>query len=215
MTYMASFNALQLAAYHGDIARMKHFLDQGASITERDADGWSVLEYAATNSRYTAMWWLLTDAGAILSKEGNNAHDTIWDTLQFPSQNSYAAQSPLATELSALLKVMVMLEDAPSTFVARLSPKHAKLCTQGWQLRAHLPSYRDRQKAKIVAHCPLPSVLQVLVISYAATTPEDMWANGLRVEAPKEKRARDAEPEAERGSHTSRRSARLRQKHVD
>jgi hypothetical protein len=31
-----------------------------------------------------------------------------------------------------------------------------------------------------VEHCPLPAVLQILVVAYAAPTPTDIWTNGLR-----------------------------------
>jgi translation elongation factor EF-4 len=93
-------------------------------------------------------------------------------------------------ELSSLLKVMVMLEDAPVDFFAILSPHDAKICTRGRQLRAQLPSYLVQQRAAVVAHCNLPAVLQSLVAAYAATTPEDMWADGLRVQAPRAKRRR-------------------------
>jgi hypothetical protein len=69
---------------------------------------------------------------------------------------------------------MVMLDDAPATLITWLSPQHAELCTRDKKLRAQLPVYFKQQRAKIVAHCPLPTVLQTLVIAYATTTPEDM-----------------------------------------
>jgi hypothetical protein len=49
-------------------------------------------------------------------------------------------------------------------------------------LQAKLPSYLEQQRATIVANCPLPAVLQSLVIDYAAPTPEDMWTDGLRIQ---------------------------------
>jgi hypothetical protein len=76
---------------------------------------------------------------------------------------------------------MVMLDDAPATFTTWLSPQHAEFCTRGKELRAQLLVYLKQQRAKIVAHCPLPTVLQTLVIAYAASTPEDMWTDGLLV----------------------------------
>jgi hypothetical protein len=128
---------------------------------------------------------------------GNDILETVWDYLYL--QNGDAYNYP--AELSALLKVMVMLEDAPATFIARLLPQHAELCRQGRQLRAQLPSYLGQQRATIVADCTLPGVLQSLVIGYAAITPEDMWADGLRVKAPKAKRARAVLPVGNVGSH--------------
>jgi hypothetical protein len=79
-----------------------------------------------------------------------------------------------AAELSSLLKVMVLLEDAPAGFIGLLSPQHVDICTRGQQLRAQLPSYLEQQRAAVVAHCPLPGVLQSLVAAYTVTTPEDM-----------------------------------------
>jgi hypothetical protein len=83
----------------------------------------------------------------------------------------------------SLLKVMVMLGDAPADFIAKLTPPHAELCTRGRKLRAQLPSHLNHQQALITTYCPLPAVLQSLVVAYALTTPEDMWADGLRISA--------------------------------
>jgi hypothetical protein len=85
---------------------------------------------------------------------------------------------------------MVMLEDTPADFVDDALPQHADICTRGRKLRAQLPSFLEQQRAAVVAHCSLPDVLQSLVAAYAVTTPEDMWADGLRVQAPRAKRAR-------------------------
>jgi hypothetical protein len=94
-----------------------------------------------------------------------------------------------------LLKVMVMLDDAPQFFLSLLTlltPHHAELYTRGRQHRAQLPSYLEQQLAIIIEHCPVPTVLQSLVAEYAATTPEDMWTDGLRIQAPQPKRPRAA-----------------------
>jgi hypothetical protein len=115
-----------------------------------------------------------------------------------------------ADALASLLKVMVLLTDAPPDFVAKLSPMHAELATRGRQLRAQLPSYLEQQRALVVAHCPLPAALQPLVYGLAVPTPEDMWTEGLRVRAPRPKRQRAGELDV--GSVPLRRSVRLRQK---
>jgi hypothetical protein len=51
--------------------------------------------------------------------------------------------------LSELLKVMVMLEDAPTAFIVipNLPPQYTDICTRGRQLRAQLPSYLEQQRA--------------------------------------------------------------------
>lgn len=111
------------------------------------------------------MRWLLVEERARISEVGNQAHFTVWNNLNLKNWTLDAA------ELSALLKVMVMLEDAPASFIERLIPEHAELCRQGRQFRAQFPSYLGQQRARIVAHCPLPTVLQSLVVAYAKTTP--------------------------------------------
>jgi hypothetical protein len=95
--------------------------------------------------------------------------------------SSIKHQDADADALASLLKVMVLLADAPPDFVAQLSPAHAELATRGQQLCAQLPSYLEQQRALVVAHCPLPAVLQPIVYGLAAPTPEDMWTEGLRV----------------------------------
>jgi hypothetical protein len=119
-------------------------------------------------------------------------------------------------ELFSLLKVMVMLGDVPYDTIAKLLPQPAELCTRGRQLRAQLPSYLVQQRAAVVAHCNLPDVLQSLVAAYTATTPEDMWTDGLRVQAPRAKRGRTKVNKEDEGQSEDalpiRRSLRLRQK---
>jgi hypothetical protein len=62
----------------------------------------------------------------------------------------------------------------------------------------------------------LPAVLRSVVAAYAATTPEDMWADGMRMQVPRARRGRtkadmDNEEEGE-DAPLLRRSLRLRQK---
>jgi hypothetical protein len=78
---------------------------------------------------------------------------------------------------------MVMLDDAPPAFVAKLSPAYAEIATRGRQYRAQLPSYLEQQRATVVEHCPPLPVLLPIVADYDAATLEDMWTDGLRVEA--------------------------------
>jgi hypothetical protein len=128
-------------------------------------------------------------------------------------------------ELSSLLRVMVMLEDAPESFttagLSLYNARFAEIAMQGRQLRAQLPSHLEQQQAAVVTDCPLPAVLQRLVVDYAVTTPEDMWTDGLRIKASRAKRVRGA-PKVKKSKEEQevddevatfpRRSQRLRQK---
>jgi hypothetical protein len=109
---------------------------------------------------------------------------------------------------------MVMLDDAPPYFVAKLSYAHAEIATRGRQYRVQLPSYLEQQRAMVVAHCPLPAVLQPLVGAYAALTLEDMCAGGLRVQqVDRPKRPRMMMAGADSDAEVQiRRSLRLREK---
>jgi hypothetical protein len=130
----------------------------------------------------------------------------VWGSLEKAEINADA------DALASLLKVMVLLADAPPDFVAKLSPAHAELATRGQQLRAQLPSYLEQQRALVVEHCPLPAALQPIVYGLAAPTPEDMWTDGLRIRASRPKRPRVEGEEDAEGSVPLRRSARLSQK---
>jgi hypothetical protein len=160
------------AALHGDIARMKRLLAEGADINEVDTyNGCGVVCFAAWGRQFAALSWLFVEGGASINQVGNFANETVWAFID--------PQSADAAELSSLLKVMVMLDDAPAHFVSRCSPYHAELCERGRQMRAHLPFYLGQQAGTIAATCPLPDVLERLVFAYAATTREDMWTDGL------------------------------------
>jgi hypothetical protein len=141
--------------------------------------------------------------------ESDHYGGTVWGKM-------YVLSDDESVELLSLLKFMVMVEVAPAEFIMRLSPRGTEICTRGWQLRSQLPSYREQQQAAVVTHCPLPVVLQSLVTEYAATTLEDMWTDGLRVQVPWAKRARAREAgagEAEgQDAPLPLRSLRLRQK---
>jgi hypothetical protein len=96
----------------------------------------------------------------------------------------------IETALDTLLNFMELFGDPPEELFSTLKPQHAELTARGKQLREQLPSYLEQQRASIVAHCPLPTVLQPIVAAYAAPTPVDMWTDGLRIKAPVEKRTR-------------------------
>jgi hypothetical protein len=201
------FTALVYASSQGNIAVVKYLLEEGASITEKTDSGWTSLLVAAAQQHYPLVEYLLQETESCIDETLEDSL-SVWNLLEPRGADE--------AELSSLLKVMVMLDGAPHFFVAKLSPVHVELITRGRQYRAQLPSYLEQQRALVVAHCPLPSVLQPLVAAYAATTPEDMWTEGLRVRIPRVKRLRataGAEEEENKGAAMPlRRSLRLRQK---
>jgi hypothetical protein len=210
-------SALLWAAFGGHIEVVHWLLSAGgASITERSNSGNSALQLATNRGHFACAQWLLEEGGAIIH-ETNTAGQTVWDRYKLEdvetdadadSDSDSDADADADSDALSLLKVMVLLADAPLAFVAKLSPAHAELATRGRQLRAQLPSYLEQQRALVVAHCPLPTALQPIVYGLAAPTPEDMWTEGLRVWAPRPKR--QLAEEEEEGDLW--RSLRLRQK---
>jgi hypothetical protein len=182
-------SGLLKAVREGDLTRVQRLLREGADVTERDAYGRTALLLAASSnigkSHAAIMQWLLKEGKSSITETANNGL-AVWSWL---SIHRFADD----IAISSLLKVMVMLEDAPEYFTDVLSlhnVKFAEIATRGRQLRSQLPSYLEQQRASVIAHCPLPTVLRPLVAEYAVITPEDMWTYGLRVEAPRAKRVR-------------------------
>jgi hypothetical protein len=176
-----NLTALLEAAFNGHTPIMKWLLDEGgSSLAEKTDEGEYALSLAALNGQFATMQFLLEERGASPNESSNNSH-TVWSRISLWGDHGGDHD---AAELSSLLKVMVMLEDAPADFITRLSrsPQDADICTRGRQFRAQLPSYLEQQRAKVAAHCPLPAVLQSLVAAYSVTTSEDMWTDGLRAE---------------------------------
>jgi hypothetical protein len=176
---LLGFTALLKAAGYGRLPIMHWLLTEGGpSLVEESMQGRHALAIAALNGRFPTMQYLLEERGASMS-ESDNRGRTVWDNIKLIN-----LRGDESGELSSLLKIIVMLEDAPPDFIIRLSPEHADICARGRQLWAQLPSYLEQQRAVVVAHCPLPAVLQSIIATYTATTPEDMWAYGLRVQTP-------------------------------
>jgi hypothetical protein len=184
----------------------------GSSLAEKTADGMTALLLVARSGHFPAMRYLLKDRGVSMSEIDNRGR-TVWSILQPRCRDSSG------TEVSAQLKVIVMLDDAPADFFNRIYPSQAEICTRCRQSRAQLPSYLEQQRAAVVAHCPLlPAVLQPIVAEYAVTNWEDMWADGLRVQGPGVKRRRteaekkETEKKAEKRRETRRKNAEAKEK---
>jgi hypothetical protein len=188
--------ALLLAAAAGRLETVQWLIEEAwADVREADIQGRTALLRAAASGQFSVVQWLLEEGGACIN-DTSHIGLTVWMVLEIQGASSrhsilsIAQLRSIAVELSSLLKVMVMLADAPGDFIAKLSPQHAELAMQGRQYRAQLPSYLKRANALVVVHCPLPAVLQAIVSEYAKTTPADMWENGLRVWLPQAKRSR-------------------------
>jgi hypothetical protein len=209
--------ALMAAALNGHSTTVKCLQAAGASITEKSNIGWSALHYAAHNGILSLVHYILQETGASIS-DATDEGETVWDLLKVSDADPAALTSLLKLEhadpvaLSSLLKIMVMLDDAPPAFVAKLSAANAEITRRGRYFRAQLPAYLEQQRALVVEHCILPPVLLPIVAEYAAITPQDMWADGLRVEASRPKRPRAMAEIEENVEVPLRRSLQLHQK---
>jgi hypothetical protein len=120
----------------------------GACIKDVDRDGNSAVLLAAGSGNLPTVHYLLAEGGAnIADVDANGA--TVW------SQLGYNIHRSTEEELSELLKVMVLLGDAPADFSAQRSRQHGEIIAQGQQLRAQLPGYVREQHALLTLHCPL------------------------------------------------------------
>jgi hypothetical protein len=150
--------------------------------------------------------WLLEEGGADIADAGHDGQ-TVWSLLEPAEADD--------DELASLLKVMLLLSDAPDDFFLKLESQHVPLILRGQNFRVQLPAYLEQQWAEVINHCTLPAALRPIVAAYAATTPQDMWLYGLQVQAPAAKRAIEDEDSGEdggEGTRHCRRSRRLRQK---
>jgi ankyrin repeat protein len=167
--------AIMMAVCNDHALTVKFLQAAGASTMDRDNRGFNTLLYAAMYGKLSLLQYCLQETGASISDTSDEG-DTVWDLFE------PRCHDPVA--LTSLLKIMVMLDNSPPAFVAKLSPANAELATRGRYFRAQLPSYLEQQRASVIEHCPLPPVLLPIVVEYSATTPEDMWTDGLHVQAP-------------------------------
>jgi hypothetical protein len=111
------------AALYGDIASMKQLVEEGADFTERDALGMGVAHFAAMGGRYSNLRWLLVEGRASISERGHSARHTVWNLMGIRDGSD--------GELSSLLKVMVMLQDAPTSSAHKAS-NIGRSCRRTW-----------------------------------------------------------------------------------
>jgi ankyrin repeat protein len=168
--------ALIGAANHNDLDVVKCLVKEFAADVNRATEGEiTPLIFAAHTGNLGVAHWLLAEGGAraSVSECSSQRGNTLWNMLKLENADD--------VELTSLLQTMVLHDDAPLEFIARLSPQQAEIWKRGEQLRRQLPAYLEQQRLFIVAHCPLPGVLLPLVAEYAAPTSEDMWTDGLSV----------------------------------
>jgi hypothetical protein len=167
-------NALMQAVLHAH-APVAHWLlkEGGARISDTTQEGRTVFLFALEFAHCSLVQWLLEEGGANITDTAvmNGKHKSVWDLYNF---------NELGYGLKSLVKVMVLLDDASNDFIAKLSPQNADVVTQGRQIRALRPSYLEQQHALIDTHCPLPTVLQSIVATYAEPTSEDMWTDWVQ-----------------------------------
>jgi hypothetical protein len=169
-------NALMIAVIHLRIPVVKWLVKTGGvRILDRDVHRNTALAHAAKFSgpkRYSLIEWLLEQGGALITVVTmlRGESKSLWDILKVPSRNP---------KFVSLLRVMVLLGDAPSDFIVKLSdysgdPRPAQIAAWGPQIRALRPSYLEQQQASVDAHFPLPAVLLSIIIAYVEPTAKDM-----------------------------------------
>jgi hypothetical protein len=171
-------NALIFAVIFGHTPVVHWLVNEGgARISDANREGRTAILFAGDYGRHSLVQWLLEEGGADITDEVviRGIHYNLW-TLFCSHSRSFESD----TDLQSLLKVMVLFSDGPPKFVAKLSPQLVQLATQGRQIRALRPSYLQQQLAVIETICLLPTVLQSIVVTYAESTPEDMWTDWAR-----------------------------------
>jgi hypothetical protein len=175
--------ALLLAAQSGATRTVAWLLKEGgANIGDRNAQGYTALLLAAARGSCPTVLWLLENGADITDRTGDDR--TVWsflgDLIDFTTRMGAWDVNNDAAMVSALLRVMVLRDVPRASFVALLSPEHARMVQEGARLRSELPAYLAQRRALIAEHCPLIAPLQALVHSYETpTTTEELWATGI------------------------------------
>jgi hypothetical protein len=176
---MSILTALETAAAVGNLPKLKHMLEgRSANLDEVMA----LLRLSASKCRYATVEWLLTGPGAgvnITELETSGGESSLWRILCGAFYRINIRVQANVAELTSLFKVLTLLGDAPTRAIGYLIPEHKALVEVGRRLRARLPAYLDQRHTFLLAHCPLPSVLQSLVAAYAEPTREDIWSSRL------------------------------------
>jgi hypothetical protein len=169
---------LLYAASGGNIDVCRFLLERGATLTEANEDGNNVLLRACYGYPRLAAW-LLTEGGASLECK-NIEGESVWDSLIVGISHNHVDEA----DLSHLLRVMLLIGDAPANFADTLSPALQALVLEGGQLRARLPAYLVRRRTVLDTHCPvlLPELRDLVHGYMELTTTDELCATGLGVE---------------------------------
>jgi hypothetical protein len=148
----------------------------GARISDVNCRGSTALTLAANRGRRALVQWLLEEGGANIT-DGTfcGESESVWDKLSKNIVGIVDGQELAA--LTSLLKVMVLLGNAPPDFIDMLVPHNAAIAILGRKICEVRPAYLGQQHALIQTTCPLPAFLKSIVTTYAEPTPEDMWTD--------------------------------------
>jgi hypothetical protein len=185
-------SALMLATVQGHISIIEWLLTEGgAIISEVDVFGdTALLRAAGCNGNFGTVQWLLEHGGADIKDTTSAGGHTVWDMLDehFVGVDEFWHTS---SEVTALLRVMVLQDDPPDSVVATL-PEHKLVMQEGARLRAGLPTYLAQRRVLLDLHCPLLEPLRSIVHGYEEpTTTEELWATGIGAAPRCERRPRD------------------------
>jgi len=65
----ATLSSMQIAAYRGDLAKVKRFLEQGITVDSRDSEGRTALHYAALRGKRAVVEFLLSQGANVNPKD--------------------------------------------------------------------------------------------------------------------------------------------------
>ena len=170
------FTTLLSAAGGGSLQVLQWLLAEGgATIGESDNRGNTALLNAAYSGHLTLVQWLLAEGGATIG-ESSNRDDTLWSIM---STRVVFRNADIAAALSSFLRVALLLNGPPATFINHLLPEHQLLVTEGNRIRAALPRFQEQRRALVHQHCPLIHPLVQLVLHLSEPDNADMWTAGI------------------------------------
>jgi hypothetical protein len=149
---------------------------RGASVTDRNMNGFTALLYAALNLRLGLMEWLMRYGGADIT-DTTNAGQTMWYLIAY---NRGLNRLPVE-QLSPLLKTMLARGVPPPYFIRQLPPSLLPLLAQGAMVMQRMPAnspWRAQRTAALndsaCGQRLIPGILAVIG-GYAFVSEEELW----------------------------------------